>query len=104
MRSVPVDHPWSAASHASASAATREPAVSEPVPLGARRTVSSVFSARSAAAREAAVLETSRTSPSQSRNFTRALTRPLGMVANKIVPLVPSGSGGRPTGSSGPRY
>ncbi|WP_164701435.1 hypothetical protein [Modestobacter sp. KNN46-3] len=99
-----MDQPWSAASQASASADTRVPAVSAPVPPGARRPVSSIFSARSAAAREAAVLETSRTSPSKSRNFTRALTRPLGMVANKIVPLVPSGSGGRPTGTSGPRY
>jgi hypothetical protein len=75
-----VDQPWSAASQVSASADTRVP--------GARRTVSSVLRARSAAAREAAVLETSRTSPSKSRNFTRALTRPLGMISNKIVPLV----------------
>jgi predicted DNA-binding transcriptional regulator AlpA len=93
-----VDQPWSASIQASAKVAIRVAEVIAPTPPGAWRLVSSAFSARSAAARDASTLETSRTRPSLSRNFTRARTRPLGSVAKRTLPLVPSGSGGRPKG------
>jgi hypothetical protein len=39
--------------------------------------------------RAGAVSQTSRTPPSQSRNLTRALNIPLGMVTNSVLPLAP---------------
>lgn len=66
-------------------------------PPGVCRFVSSIFSARSAAARVRPCLATSRMRPSKSRNFARAWIWLLGIETNSVLPAVPTGSGGRPT-------
>jgi len=68
-----------------------------PEPPGVCRFVSSIFSARSAAARVRPWLATSRMRPSKSRNFARAWIWPLDIETNSVLPAVPIGSGGRPT-------